>query len=181
MGLSSQRIKPNVMALGARTPLLNHNGNPSTGSGTSFSGPVMAGAMACLLQAFPQKSNWELMKAVEKSGSQYQNPDTLMGYGIPDFGKAYQELNQWKKYFPKDQDFCLVFPNPVGTNSRIVFKEAFANITLRLWDSRGRLIKQWNIANQMSEDLSWMTQLQQGAYLLDVETELLQTRVRLMR
>jgi hypothetical protein len=69
----------------------------------------------------------------------------------------------------------------VGTNSRIVFKEAFANITLRLWDSRGRLIKQWNIANQMSEDLSWMTQLQQGAYLLDVETELLQTRVRLMR
>ena len=46
-GLSSQHIKPNVMALGARTPLLNHNGNPSTGSGTSFSGPVIAGAMAC--------------------------------------------------------------------------------------------------------------------------------------
>lgn len=179
-GLSSQRIKPNVMALGARTPLLNHNGNPSTGSGTSFSGPVIAGAMACLVQAFPQKSNWELMKAVEKSSSQFQNPDTLMGYGIPDFGKVFQALNQWNKYFPKDQDFCLVFPNPVGTNSRIVFKEAYASVTLRLWDSRGRLIKQWNIANQMSEDLSWIAQLQQGAYFLDVETELLQTRIRLV-
>ena len=181
MGLSSQRIKPNVMALGARTPLLNYNGDPTTGSGTSFSGPVMAGAMACLVQAFPLKNNWELMKAVEKSASQYQNPDTLMGYGIPDFGKAYQALNSWKKYFPNDQDFCLVFPNPIGFNSKMVFKEAYPNVTLRLWDNRGRRVKEWNIANQMSEDLSWMTQLQQGVYHLEVETELLQTRIRLVR
>jgi hypothetical protein len=33
----------------------------------------------------------------------------------------------------------------------------------------------------MSQDLSWMTQLQQGVYHLEVETELLQTRIRLVR
>lgn len=58
------------------------------GNGTSFSSPVMAGAVACLWQAWPQKGNMDIIRVVKRSASQFSNPDTLLGYGIPNFSLA---------------------------------------------------------------------------------------------
>ena len=88
------RIKPDVCALGLMTAVGGLNGMPSVASGTSFSAPLMAGMTACLRQAFPDKSNVEIMDAIRQSGSQAAHPDTLMGYGIPDFLRAYNILKQ---------------------------------------------------------------------------------------
>jgi WD40 repeat protein len=44
--------------------------------------------VACLWQAHPEYNNAEIMDAVRQSASQYNNPDTLLGYGIPDYLKA---------------------------------------------------------------------------------------------
>jgi len=62
--------------------------------GTSFSSPLLAGMMACLWQAFPEKSSYEVMEAVRKSGSITHTPDSLLGYGISDMWKAYNLLRK---------------------------------------------------------------------------------------
>lgn len=84
------RIKPNVSAQGSRVFVANSKGNGvSQTDGTSFSSPIMAGMISTLWSAFPYKSNWEIKDAVEAAGSQTLQPDNSLGYGIPDFFRAY--------------------------------------------------------------------------------------------
>ncbi len=82
---SDGRIKPDVTAQGANTIVATLPSGISAGSGTSFSSPLIAGAAACLWQANPTFSNYELMTAIRNSGSQSSNPDNFKGWGIPDF------------------------------------------------------------------------------------------------
>jgi len=88
------RVKPNVVAQGSSSAIISpYTGNVSTGSGTSFASPITAGMVACLWQAHPGRKNTEIMAAIEQSGSQANNPDDLMGYGIPDYFAAHSTLN----------------------------------------------------------------------------------------
>ncbi len=88
------RIKPDVVAQGRSSAVINpYNGSVASGSGTSFSSPITAGMVACLWQAHQEHTNAEIMEAVRQSASQYNNPDTLLGYGIPDYLKADSMLS----------------------------------------------------------------------------------------
>ncbi|MBN2891036.1 MAG: S8 family serine peptidase [Bacteroidales bacterium] len=88
------RIKPEVCAQGVSATVQLSNGRIGTANGTSFSGPIMAGAVACLVQAFPDKSNMEIIEAVIRNSSQAKSPDEKLGYGIPDFYKAFKYLEK---------------------------------------------------------------------------------------
>lgn len=88
------RVKPDAVAVGRNTYVANPRGHTSRADGTSFSSPMLAGMVACLRQAFPSKSNFEIMDAIRKSGHQSNKPNTLLGYGITDFLKAYNLLLQ---------------------------------------------------------------------------------------
>lgn len=88
------RVKPDVCAVGFGTWTANAGGGVSKSSGTSFSSPLMAGMVTCLWKAFPERSNVEVMEAVRESGSRHYMPDEQIGYGIPDFLKAYNALRQ---------------------------------------------------------------------------------------
>ena len=81
-------VKPNVAAQGLATFLVTSKGEIGTSNGTSFSSPVLAGMGACLMQANPKASVKQLKLAIEQSASMYLTPDSLLGYGIPDFQKA---------------------------------------------------------------------------------------------
>ncbi len=85
---SDGRIKPDVMAQGSYVWVLGRRRGTTVSSGTSFSGPIIAGAVACLWQANPQFNNMEIIDAVKKSSDRYANPDEDFGYGIPNFAKA---------------------------------------------------------------------------------------------
>lgn len=108
------RIKPDVCALGQMTAVAGLNGKPHVASGTSFSSPLMAGMAACLWQAFPEKSNTEIMDAIRQSATQAACPDSLLGYGIPDFLRAYNILKQ-----PKDCPDDISFNSFVATNDTL--------------------------------------------------------------
>lgn len=86
------RVKPDVMALGSPTAVINGRGVHSSDIGTSFSTPVVAGLVACLWQAAPQKTAREIIDVVRQCGDNSDVPDNIFGYGIPDFWKAYQML-----------------------------------------------------------------------------------------
>jgi subtilisin family serine protease len=85
-------VKPNVAATGSLTFLVTSAGVPGYSSGTSFSSPVLAGMGACLLQSNPYATAKQIKMAIEQSASLYNKPDSLLGYGIPDFEKAYNYL-----------------------------------------------------------------------------------------
>ena len=85
------RIKPDVMAQGSPTAVIDGRGNISHDMGTSFSTPLVAGLVACLWQALPEKNAFQIIQLVKDSGSNASNPDNIYGYGIPDFWKAYHE------------------------------------------------------------------------------------------
>ncbi|RMG54305.1 MAG: hypothetical protein D6722_29160, partial [Bacteroidetes bacterium] len=57
-------------------------------NGTSVASPLIAGLVACLRQAHPDRTNMEIIQAVRLSADQAGLPDTAYGYGIPHAGKA---------------------------------------------------------------------------------------------
>src|SRR6185437_7501992 len=87
------RIKPDVVAQGQGTTIYNVGaGSISSGNGTSFASPIMAGMVTCLWQGNPTKTNMQVINAIKQSASQFSTPDSLLGYGIPDFCVADQIL-----------------------------------------------------------------------------------------
>ncbi|MCC6840720.1 MAG: S8 family peptidase [Flavobacteriales bacterium] len=84
------RVKPDVSAMGLHTIGLDGGGwNVGPISGTSFSGPLVAGLSACLWQLHQDRSAHDVMAAIRQSASQYGNPNSDLGYGIPDFWRAH--------------------------------------------------------------------------------------------
>ena len=83
------RVKPDVTALGSPASLISGRGTVIRDMGTSFSTPIVAGLVACLWQALPQKSAKEIIHLVRQSSNQYEEPDNIYGYGIPNFWRAY--------------------------------------------------------------------------------------------
>jgi subtilisin family serine protease len=90
------RVKPEICATGTSSALVNTTGALYYGSGTSFATPIMAGMIACLLQKYksinPNPSVLTLLQAVYKTGNMFSSPTAQMGYGIPDFVAAEQNL-----------------------------------------------------------------------------------------
>src|SRR5690606_28747785 len=82
------RVKPDVMAQGLDAAVVFDDGYVGTASGTSFSSPITAGAVASLWSAFPFIKNEVIVQAIRQSADRYNNPTDLYGYGIPDFGAA---------------------------------------------------------------------------------------------
>lgn len=84
------RIKPDVMAIGSSTAVVGGSGAIQHNNGTSFSCPTLAGMVACLWQALPDKNASEIIELVKNAGDNVLHPDNIYGYGVPDFWKAYQ-------------------------------------------------------------------------------------------
>lgn len=103
------RLKPDLMAMGLGTSVINSSGVKVTVSGTSLASPLVASLAAGLLQAYPQLSNWELREALIRSGNSYHRPDTLSGYGIPHFLRA----SEWIEKRHQQNTFGI-YPNPAG-------------------------------------------------------------------
>lgn len=104
---SDGQIKPSVASMGVNTTIANvATGQPTTGSGTSFACPNLAGLTSCLWQAFPEANNMEIIDALQQAGSKFNNPDDRVGYGIPDMKRAFAIL--LNKYYQQQirQEGC---------------------------------------------------------------------------
>lgn len=92
------RVKPDIIAPGAWVFTADaYQYRVAIASGTSFASPIAAGLVACLRQAFPEKSVAQLFEAFRQSSSQAATPDNASGYGLPDVVKAYHLLKQSSK------------------------------------------------------------------------------------
>ena len=141
------RIKPDVMAQGRDAAVVSSNGNVTTSNGTSFSSPIMAGAVASLWQARPEVPNAQIMQVVRESAHLFNNPTDQMGYGIPNFEDG---LNALLILGVEDQllkeQFAL-YPNPVKTNINISFPEGVLQADFIVYNIIGEQVLNTKISN----------------------------------
>jgi hypothetical protein len=133
------RVKPNVTAQGHGAIVVYQSGNIGPGNGTSFSGPIVAGAVACLWQANPTLSNTQLKSFIEQSASLYPLSDSLMGYGIPNFAAAHILVSKGPAI--EEDPFILVYPNPFDDEIFIIFQsEEEQTVSVEIINTNGRKI-----------------------------------------
>jgi len=89
-----KRTKPDLCARATYVYVADDDNDFTRSNGTSFATPIMAGAVACLMQANPTKSIEEIIAALHKSGDHSHDPNNTYGYGIPDIFIAHSTLNR---------------------------------------------------------------------------------------
>lgn len=191
------RIKPEILAQGSSAAAIHHiSGEVIFVNGTSFSGPIMAGLIACLNQVIPSfiKSqiktkqenssgffNQLLKRGLYESADRYNNPTTQHGYGIPNFEQAQAIYFSLAPSLVEDNFFeaISIFPNPVSTNFKIDgFDTDLQNYTLQIFDVLGKEIYQQNEMRTNTIDIS---HLKNGLYLLRISKDNQQKTIKIIK
>ncbi len=136
------KVKPNIASVGVATVLAGFGSNTTTGNGTSYANPNIAGLIACLWQAFPEFNNMQILDAVYRSCQNYNNPNDRTGYGLPNMRLAYQILDQ-KRSATFANGFLKATPVPFNNSNKLqVSMKApeSGKISLRLIDIMGRVV-----------------------------------------
>ncbi len=114
------RTKPDFCTQGSKSAVVASNGFISTSSGTSFSCPIAAGCVASLWSAFPDKKATDIRDAIMISCDNFWTPDSLVGYGIPNFYNAYLFLKtNYNDRILRVEGEMIVYPNPFNTDLNI--------------------------------------------------------------
>jgi serine protease AprX len=174
---SDSRVKPDVLAQGQNTSIINFSsGNISTSNGTSFSSPIMAGAVACLWQAFPNKTNLEIMNLIRNSSDKINNSTDQYGFGIPDFEVAYNALLS----VPHFDDFSKIdiFPNPIENFFTISNNISFNGYSVQIFNILGKKVLEQSKLTSNKIDISV---LQKGVFLLKIQKGNQQKTLKLIK
>ena len=167
------RVKPELCAMGSGSALISTEGNPAAGSGTSYSCPILAGMTACYLQAARNKSKGlnldDLKEILFRSGSQYFNPTPQMGYGIPDFEIAYEELKNIRNVnlnAKKSVKVLIKAENQI-LRVRLDEKEGLTSGIARLFTLTGQKIAEQSF--NTSDIRLNIERLENGIYILQID------------
>lgn len=160
------RIKPDVMAQGQSVIVANTAGTTQTSSGTSFSCPILAGAIACFWQAIPWASNAQVLQFVKQSADHFSNPDNQYGYGIPDFYAALQAALLANPNF--NPSVFSYFPNPTNGDMTFVIPDSIETHTVQFYNNLGQLVLTKNIGTSL-QTVS-LEELSSGIYYFSIAT-----------
>lgn len=135
---ADRRVKPDNVTMGVSVPVQISESSVSRSNGTSFSCPVLSGMAACLLQAVPQALNNDIIEVLHSSADRSATPDSLYGYGLPDFAVALTQLQD--KYIKVPDDVTIAYPNPTKGDFEIIFRTPPEQITVEIISLTGMLI-----------------------------------------
>ena len=161
------RVKPDVVAegwdvylYGPAPPDYPYDYCIYSTGGTSLSCPIIAGLSACLWQALPKYTSSEIMQIIRESSHLYNNPNPDLGYGIPDFHKAYSTHVGINDYNPLT---LSIYPNPVTDKLHIVNPDG--NIqTVSVYNASGQLVLQTTVTHSPILEIP-VTNLPNGFYI----------------
>ena len=138
---SDGAVKPNVVAKAFQATFVNELDEVTTGNGTSFACPILAGSATCLWQRYPMNTVMEVKNAIEKSASIYNMPNNALGYGIPDFRIAAYLLSQENLNITFENNILGVYPSPFIDEIHVRFySSVLEDITVEVFNSLGQLV-----------------------------------------
>lgn len=160
--------KPDVVALGSSTVVDFDATNNSflTSTGTSFASPLVAGLAAGIWQAFPNKTNKEILALIRDSGHTASTPNNETGNGIPNFNRA-KNLILGVEDNISNHDY-IVFPNP--TMGEISIRSASNNRikTINISNILGQNVYQKQLNYKTNTLKVNLHTLPQGLYILSI-------------
>lgn len=176
-------VKPNVAARGSATYLVTGSGTLGTGSGTSFSSPVLAGMGACLLQANPYANVTQVKFAIEQSASQYNTPDSLLGYGIPDFALADKYLKLNSAQALKTESDWMVAPNPFSDHLFLINPNLSEGTVCQIsvFDLQGVCLMKSSESTSGTILLKNLSRLPDGLFILSVNSGGKDERIKVIK
>lgn len=170
--------KPDVVAQGQASFVITENDIIATANGTSFSSPIMAGGVVCLWQALPSLNNDEIMQLVRESASQYNVPDSFLGYGIPNLERALTNGFDLVKLMGNDVDL-KIYPNPAS--NKVYFTLNTGDIaTLYIFEcALGKLVIESTVTYASpSVDIS---ALSNGMYIVKIQSSNKSKTIKLIK
>jgi hypothetical protein len=160
------RVKPDVMAQGQNAVLSNTSGVITTASGTSFSCPIMAGAITSFWQAIPWATNAQVIDFVKQSADRFSTPDELYGYGIPDFQMALDIALLSVDEIQKGA--FLIYPNPVFNQLNFSFPNNLEEADVVFYNALGQMVLTKSI--QKANDKIDIENLNSGIYYYKIKS-----------
>ncbi|RAK70064.1 S8 family serine peptidase [Hymenobacter edaphi] len=182
------RIKPDLAARGVRATGLSPGNGILQGNGTSYACPILAGMAAGFWQANPSLTAQQVRQFLRSSGTQASSPDNFVGYGVPNFVRAYNLANPGAPLAAgaprQPTEELSVFPNPAGSELALYLPEPFRRqaLRVRIRDSRGALVSEQRLAAAGREQVPLqLPALSPGAYTCTVEAGSESRTVRFVR
>lgn len=176
----SEDVKPNVVARGRSAYVASASSDiVGPGTGTSFSSPILAGMATSLWSADPTLSPRMIKQAITYSASRFNEPDTLYGYGLPDFEHALSIL-------AIDEDIkasrIQVSPNPVLDRFYLSLREGSnTKFKMSIYNIHGALMEEREMIWTGSEINISMNAYSSGIYFVEVSQEAQVSRVKISK
>jgi subtilisin family serine protease len=167
------RTKPDVVAPGYGVIVFNRKGSMTTGFGTSFASPMVAGLAAGILQARPELKSWEIKDLIIKTSSHFATPNDSLGFGLPDFMEAYRRINPTQ--IEGSETTENVYPkNPLKRGERLCLD--FSPIKAFFKDLQGKT----QVCQIFQNCILINNDLKGGIYFLEVYGEKYQKKFRVL-
>ena len=186
---SDGRVKPTMASVGQGSAIAGLNSLPAFGNGTSFATPNLAGLITCLWQAFPEFTNMQIIEALKRSSSIYATPNDRIGYGIPNFHKAYDDLFQQRALLQVNtilgKAWIKAYPNPFKEKFTLLLKPKNTGIiTFKLFDANGNLFltKQVSTVQGQAQFITFdnLQPLAKGVYILHYSNVVEKGNIRIL-
>jgi hypothetical protein len=167
---SDGRVKPDAVAPGVDLPIQFKPDTINTGSGTSFSCPVISGLCASVMQAVPGATAADVITALHESSDRFLNPDSLYGYGLPDFLATMKKLEDIHTFKP--EVIMTAGPNPFFDEISLWFHDTPGRLSVSVSDNSGRLVyrKDFPVYASRSFLIDGSGMKGQGLYFVKVST-----------
>ena len=160
------RIKPDLVARGSKAWVSFPNGSCGYSNGTSFSCPILAGAVACFWQAHKTWNCIKVLDTLKKTASYSLTPNNSRGWGttnmclMPPIVMSQQELQ-------KENSFSIV-PNPFSSEVNIQFAENKESFSISVISMLGSVVKE-NYYNENNQNVKLdLEDISPGVYFIKV-------------
>lgn len=161
---SDGRIKPDLVARGGNSFLAYPSGGYGPGNGTSFSCPILAGAIACFWQRFATFNNIKVLDTLRKTASNKLTPNNSRGWGVPNICAlpvGLKEVSQQINLFQ-------VYPNPVNSKFTIELSTGEL-VSVEIYNVVGDIVKKQTLSENKS--IIDLTAYIAGVYFVKVSTK----------
>ncbi|MDX2002135.1 MAG: S8/S53 family peptidase [Chitinophagales bacterium] len=177
-------IKPDIVAQSKLVVCSKEGACTQRQNGTSLSTPLISGLAACLLQAHPTRSGWDIVQAIKQSGSKYPNPDTLDGNGIPNARIAdslltiQDSLDTISSIGQLEKDNLAIFPQPAG--NLLTVTGVAPNTSIHIINLLGAQVMELIVEEEKSITID-ISRLNSGIYFLKADQKGINTIQRFIK